>query len=225
MTATPDGELPPRPGAHPVDVGQPADVVRPADVAQPADPVDAVRPADPGEQVEPVGDESAEVQPVGGRPRRGLVLAIALGWLALDAVTKAVVVARLTPGRPVDVVGSVVQFDLLRNPGSAFSLATGYTVILSLVAVAVIVVVVRISGRLRSTAWAVAFGLLLGGALGNLADRVFRAPGILRGYVVDFVALPHWPVFNVADSGISVAAVLIVVLSLLGRSYDGTRTR
>lgn len=160
-----------------------------------------------------------------GRSRRGLVLSVALGWLLLDVLTKVAVVARLTPGRPVDVVGGVVRLDLLRNPGSAFSLATGYTAVLSLVAVAVVVVVVRISGRLRSRIWALAFGLLLGGALGNLSDRVFRAPGFLRGHVVDFVAVGPWPVFNVADSGISVAAALIVVLSLLGRSYDGTRAR
>lgn len=173
---------------------------------------------------------TAEVEPAvardpSGRSRRGLVLTVALVWLLLDVLTKVVVVARLTPGRPVDLVGSAVRLDLLRNPGSAFSLATGYTAVLSLVAVAVIVVVVRISGRLRSTVWALAFGLLLGGALGNLSDRVFRAPGFLRGYVVDFVAVGRWPVFNVADSGITVAAVLIVALSLLGRSYDGTRPR
>jgi len=175
------------------------------------------------EDGEPAGAAAAAVP--AGRPRRGLAFAVAVGWLLLDVVTKLLAVANLVPGRPVRVVGGLVRFDLLRNPGSAFSLATGYTAVLSLVAVAVIVVVVRISGRLRSTVWAVAFGLLLGGALGNLADRVFRAPGVLRGYVVDFVALPHWPVFNVADTGITVAAVLIVVLSVLGRSYDGTRTR
>ena len=169
--------------------------------------------------------EAAVVPVPAGRPRRALAFAVAVGWLLLDVVSKLLAVAHLVPGRPVRVVGGLLRFDLLRNPGSAFSLATGYTAVLSLVAVAVIVVVVRISGRLRSTVWAIAFGLLLGGALGNLADRVFRAPGPLRGHVVDFVALPHWPVFNVADSGITIAAVLIVVLSVLGRSYDGTRTR
>jgi len=191
---------------------------------------------EPGSEVEPV--PAAEVEPApgndverevavrpAGRSKRGLVLSVAIGWLVLDVVTKVAVVARLTPGRPVDVLGGVVRLALLRNPGSAFSLATGYTAVLSLVAVAVAVVVVRIAGRLRSTVWALAFGLLLGGALGNLSDRVFRAPGVLRGYVVDFIEIGRWPVFNVADTGISVAAALIVVLSLLGRSYDGTRGR
>ncbi len=160
-----------------------------------------------------------------GRPRRSLALAVAVGWLLLDLVTKRLAVSSLVPGQPVQVLGDVVRFDLIRNPGSAFSLATGYTAVLSLVAVTVVVVVVRISARLRSTVWALAFGLLLGGALGNLTDRLFRAPGPLRGHVVDFIALPHWPVFNVADIGISSAAALIVVLSVLGRSYDGTRAR
>lgn len=184
-----------------------------------------------GSDVEPAPGGDVESVPVAlaaepvGRSRRGLVLTVAIGWLLLDVLTKVAVVARLTPGRPVDVLGGIVRMDLLRNPGSAFSLATGYTAVLSLVAVAVVVVVVRISGRLRSTVWAVAFGLLLGGAMGNLSDRVFRAPGFLRGHVVDFIALPYWPVFNVADTGISAAAALIVVLSLLGRSYDGTRSR
>lgn len=157
--------------------------------------------------------------------RRGLAFALAAVWLVLDIVTKAVAVAQLSPRRPVELVDGVLELDLLRNAGSAFSFAPGYTAVLSLVAVAVVVVVVRIAGRLRSTAWAIAFGLLLGGALGNLTDRIFRAPGVLRGHVVDFIALPHWPVFNIADSGITIAAVLIVVLSLLGRSYDGTHGR
>jgi len=177
-----------------------------------------------GAEVEPAAVPAPAPLPA-GRSRRGLVLSVAAGWLMLDVVSKIAVVASLTPGRPVEVVGGLVRLDLLRNPGSAFSLATGYTAVLSLVAVAVVLVVVRISGRLRSTVWALAFGLLLGGALGNLSDRVFREPGFLRGHVVDFVALPYWPVFNVADTGISVAAALIVVLSLLGRSYDGTRSR
>ena len=174
-----------------------------------------------------VGDRpgAGAVAVAAGRPRRALTFSVAVGWLLLDVVTKLIAVAELVPGRPVDVVGGVVRFDLLRNPGSAFSLATGYTAVLSLVAVAVIVVVVRIASRLRSTVWALAFGLLLGGALGNLSDRVFRAPGPLRGHVVDFIALPHWPIFNVADTGITVSAVVIVVLSVVGRSYDGTRVR
>ena len=115
------------------------------------------------------------------------------------------------------------------TPGAAFSLATGYTWLLTLIAIAVVVVIVRVARRLRSTGWAVALGLVLGGALGNLTDRIFRAPGPLRGHVVDIVSLfapdgSVWPVFNVADSAIVCGGVLLVLLALLGRELDGTRT-
>lgn len=173
----------------------------------------------------PVGPVATAVPP--GRPRRVLCLGLAAGWLALDVLTKHLVVAELGDRGPVRVVPGVLDLTLTRNPGSAFSLATGYTVILSVLAAAVVVAVVRLSRRLRSTGWAVALGLLLGGAAGNLADRVFRAPGFLHGYVVDWVQLHagshSWPIFNVADSGITVAAVLVVVLSLTGRRVDGSR--
>ena len=117
---------------------------------------------------------------------------------------------------------------LVRNPGAAFSLATGYTWVLSLIAVAVVVVIARIARRLRSAGWAVALGLVLGGALGNLMDRIFRAPGPLQGHVVDVVSLfapdgSVWPVFNLADSSIVTGGVLLVLLALTGRELDGTR--
>jgi len=181
----------------------------------------------------PATPVTAEAQPAppaptvpAGHSRRSLCLALAASWVVLDAVTKAVVVRALADG-PITVVPGAVQLTLLRNPGSAFSLATGYTAVLSLLAAAVVVGVVRYSARLRSTPWAVALGFLLGGAAGNLADRLFRAPGFLRGYVVDWVRPYHgthsWPVFNVADSGITCAAVLVVVLSVTGRRVDGSR--
>ena len=95
--------------------------------------------------------------------------------------------------------------------------------VFALVAVGVIVVIMRFAGRLRSSAWAVTLGLLLGGALGNLVDRLFRAPGPLRGYVVDWIQLPHWPVFNLADSAIVCGGALAVLLTLLGVELDGAR--
>lgn len=163
-----------------------------------------------------------------GHPRRALCLLIAVGWLVLDTVTKAVVVSRLTGRGPVHLVPGLLQLNLIRNPGSAFSLATGYTALLSLLAVAVVVAVIRLSRRLRSVGWAIALGLLLGGAAGNLADRIFREPGFLRGHVVDWIQIYHgsfsWPIFNVADSGITVAAVLVVLLSVTGRGVDGSLT-
>jgi signal peptidase II len=95
------------------------------------------------------------------------------------------------------------------------------TVLFTAVAVLVVVVIARISRRLQSTGWAIALGLILGGALGNLADRIFRDPGPLRGRVIDFLELPHWPIFNLADSAIVSGGVLIVLLSARGISYDG----
>lgn len=157
-----------------------------------------------------------------------LLAALAALVLALDVVTKVVAVAQLEGREPVAVLGGLVYLQLLRNPGAAFSLATGYTWALSIVMIAVIVVIVRVARRLRSAGWAVALGLVLGGALGNLTDRLFRAPGPLQGHVVDFVSLfaPDgriWPVFNVADSSIVSGGILLVLLALTGRELDGTR--
>ena len=101
--------------------------------------------------------------------------------------------------------------------------APGLTVLLTAIALVVVVVVVRLSGRVRSAGWACALGLLLGGALGNLTDRLLREPAPFRGHVVDFLRLPHWPVFNLADSCIVAAALLIALLSVRGIGLDGTR--
>jgi signal peptidase II len=169
--------------------------------------------------------------PPPSRPRtRVLLLAgIAALVLAADVLTKVAAVARLEGVGPVRLLGGAVYLVLVRNPGAAFSLATGYTWVLSLVAVAVVVVIVRIARRLRSTGWAIALGLVLGGALGNLTDRIFREPGPLQGHVVDVVSLfapdgSVWPVFNLADSSIVTGGVLLVLLALTGRELDGTRS-
>jgi len=148
---------------------------------------------------------------------------------AADVVTKVVGVALLEGSEPVRLLGGAVYLVLVRNPGAAFSLATGYTWLLTLVAGAVVIAIIRISRRLRSTGWAVALGLVLGGALGNLADRLFRTPGPFLGHVVDTVSLfapdgSVWPVFNLADAAIVSGGALLVVLALLGRELDGTRT-
>jgi signal peptidase II len=153
-----------------------------------------------------------------------VLIAVAVGALGLDVASKALVVANLTPGQPVHVIGDVLQFNLLRNSGAAFSFGTGYTAIFTLLAIVVVSVVVRFAPRLRSTGYAVAFGLLVAGASGNLADRIFRAPGVFRGDVVDWIEVTrYYPVFNLADSSICIAAVLFIVLSLRGIHMDGTR--
>ena len=167
-------------------------------------------------------------QPAAARTRVPLLVGIAALVLVADVVTKVLSVARLEGREPIELLGGAVYLVLVRNPGAAFSLATGYTWVLSLVAVAVVVVIARIARRLRSTGWAVALGLVLGGALGNLADRIFRSPGPLQGHVVDVVSLfapdgSVWPVFNLADASIVTGGVLLVLLALTGRELDGTR--
>jgi signal peptidase II len=145
---------------------------------------------------------------------------------AADVISKVIVVATLTQNRPVRVIGSLLQLDYLRNPGAAFSLgAGGYTVVFTLIAAAVIVAILRMARTLASRRWAVALGLLLGGALGNLTDRVARSPGPLRGWVVDWIQLPHWPVFNLADSAICCGGALMVLLTVMGLHPDGQRDR
>lgn len=149
-----------------------------------------------------------------------LVVLVAAVVLVLDQVTKSLVVARLEEGEQRDLLGSFLRLHLTRNAGAAFSTATGMTWVLTVIAVVVVVVVVRVASRLQSRAWALTLGLLLGGALGNLTDRLLRAPGVARGHVVDFLELPHWPIFNVADSAIVTAGVLVVLLTLLGIGLD-----
>jgi signal peptidase II len=153
--------------------------------------------------------------------RLGLVLLIAVvAWL-VDLGTKALVVHRLTGHAPVEVLGPLLRLNLARNPGAAFSSGTGLTVWISLFAIAALVAVLVLGARARSTGWVWAMGLLTAGIAGNLTDRLFRDPGPLRGHVVDFLELPHWPIFNVADICINVAALLIVVLSFRGVPLRG----
>ncbi len=154
------------------------------------------------------------------RPRV-LLVAIALLTIALDLATKQYVVARLD--HPVEVLGGAVTFVLSRNSGAAFSFAEGMTFVFTVIAVVVAVVIVRSMRRLTSTGWGVSLGLLLGGALGNLQDRLWRAPGFAKGAVVDFISVPHFASFNVADSAITVGAGLALLLSLRGIELDGAQ--
>jgi len=163
------------------------------------------------------GPVSKPPRPVEHRPRLWpLFGAIALVGLALDAVTKVAVVTYLEPDVGVPVIGRLLTFRLIRNPGAAFSQGEGFAWVFAVAAVLVLAyVLVRLVPRLGHVGWTVALALLAAGVAGNLGDRLFRAPGPFRGHVVDFLQLPHWPIFNVADMCITTAAVMIVVLSLL----------
>src|SRR5262245_42136849 len=154
---------------------------------------------------------------------RLLFALVAVTAYAVDVVTKTLAVAHLTPDDPVDVVDGLLRLELVRNPGAAFSTGTSYTVILTVIALVAAAVVIRFGSRLGDRTWAVALGLLLGGVCGNLTDRLFREPAFLRGHVVDFLELPHWPVFNVADMLIDAAVVLIIIQTWRGIGITGVR--
>jgi signal peptidase II len=162
------------------------------------------------------------------RPCTRLLLGLAGVVLLLDLVTKVVVVALIEPGEDIRVLGGLLYLTQLRNLGAAFSFAEGATIVFSVIAIVVAAVILRTARKVFSSGWAVALGLVLGGAVGNLVDRVFRDPGFLRGGVVDFLSVfaPDgrvWPVFNVADSAIVCGAVLGALLALRGVEFDGTR--
>lgn len=168
----------------------------------------------------------------GSVPRRrtaGWLAVVAVVVLLADIVSKALVLAHLREGQPVRLLGGAIYLSLTRNTGAAFGLGSGYTVVLGLIAVAVVVVIVVFARRLRSLPWAVSLGLVLGGAAGNLLDRIFRGSVPFRGAVVDFISLfsPYgtgWAIFNLADSALCVGVVIAVFLELTGRRFDGTRT-
>ena len=178
---------------------------------------------------------SDRARPEGG-PDTGLrrrrvvpLVVVAAVVFAADLATKLAAVAFLQHRPPVRLLDGAVYLVHARNTGAAFSLGEGYTVVLSLFAIGVVVYIARASRRLRSLGWAVGLGLVLGGALGNLVDRLFRAPGFLRGGVVDFISLFDdggrvWPVFNIADSCLVTGVCLLVLLIFRGIQADGTRT-
>jgi signal peptidase II len=157
-----------------------------------------------------------------GRRRIAVLFSVAAFAYALDLVSKLIVVARLEHHAPVRLIGDWLQLEAIRNAGAAFSFGEAYTVIFTVIAAAVIVVIARLARKLYSVPWAIALGLLLGGALGNLTDRVFRAPGVFKGAVVDFISPKHFAVFNLADSAIVCGGILIVLLSFRGLDPDGT---
>lgn len=165
----------------------------------------------------------------GERPRRVITFAVtAVLALLADVLSKVAVVARLADGEHVRVLGGLLYLQQARNSGAAFSVGTGFTVVLTAIALAVAVVILRQVTKLRSRAWALALGLILGGALGNLGDRLFRDPGVGRGHVVDWISLfgpdaKYWPIFNLADSAVVVGAVLAAVLALLNIEFTGKR--
>ncbi|MFJ4962148.1 Lipoprotein signal peptidase [Streptomyces sp. ADI96-02] len=181
--------------------------------AEGADEVGVEQPAEGG--VDGAG-------PGRGRRRILVLLGVAVVAYLFDLISKMIVVAKLEHQPPIDIFGDWLQFRALRNPGAAFGFGEAFTVIFTVIAAGVIVVIFRLARKLYSLPWAIALGLLLGGALGNLTDRIFRTPGVFEGAVVDFIAPKHFAVFNLADSAIVCGGILIVILSFKGLDPDGT---
>ena len=169
----------------------------------------------------------------GPRPRfSGRAVAVlgatAVVAVALDQWVKWLSTENLTEGEPVRILGGLVHLSLLRNSGAAFSFGSSITWIFPVITLVVIGWITYMATRLRSVPWGIALGLVLGGALGNLIDRLFRAPGPFHGHVVDMISLfgpyaEYFAVFNIADSCLSVGVVLAVLLELTGRQRDGSR--
>jgi signal peptidase II len=150
---------------------------------------------------------------------------IALLVFALDQSAKLLILQNLRENELVPVLGEVLQFHLVKNPGAAFSLLSGSTWIFAIAASVVVVVIVLFARRIRSLGWAAVFGLLLGGTTGNLFDRLFREPGFGLGHVIDFIQVYLFPaIFNIADIGITSAMALFILLTIRGIGLDGTRT-
>jgi signal peptidase II len=165
-----------------------------------------------------------------GHPRRALValFGVALLAVAVDQVTKYLAVANLSGREPVRLLGGAVYLLLTRNSGAAFSLGRDHTFVFPAITLGVVVWISWMARRLRSVPWGIALGLVLGGALGNLVDRIFRAPGPFVGHVVDFISVidargQGFPVFNAADSALTLGVTLAILLELTGRRRDGTR--
>ena len=151
--------------------------------------------------------------------RRWWAVVIVVAVVVTDQLTKIWAVATLTDG-PVNVIGDTARFVLARNPGGAFSIfsGAGMTPVLAVVAIGVAIYLVRMVGRTDDLLMLVALSLILGGALGNLIDRLVRAPGFLRGHVIDFVSVGRFPIFNVADSALTIGIVLLLVASFRQRA-------
>jgi signal peptidase II len=174
------------------------------------------------------GDPETGASPGDGSRPRGLsapalAFVVAAVALVVDQATKVLAVRELTDRAPVEVIGTLLQLRLLRNPGAAFSAGSSLTPLISVIAVIAVVVIVVLARRVGHRGWALGLGLLLAGVTGNLVDRMLRAPGPFRGHVVDFFELPNWPVFNVADICIDVAGAIFVLMLLRGIRLDGSR--
>lgn len=142
------------------------------------------------------------------------IFSLAWAIFIVDFLTKSWAISYLSQREPINLIGSVLKLTFVKNSGAAFGIASGATIILSLFAIAVGATIVRYAAMVNSRGWIIVMGLVLGGVMGNLTDRIFRSPGFLRGHVIDWIELPKWPVFNIADSAIFIATGIAIVLTM-----------
>ena len=168
------------------------------------------------------GGTPLTAQDVNPPTRVRLLLGVAVFVIVADIVSKAIAVAHIREYSQIHLIGNLLMLTLTRNGGAAFNLGgTSMTIVFTAIAAGVVIYILRAARNLGSVGWAITLGLLLGGATGNLIDRVFRAPAPFRGDVVDWIELPHWPVFNLADSAIVCGGVLMVWIAARGHRIDG----
>ena len=141
---------------------------------------------------------------------------IAVLVILLDQASKWWAVAELSDGAVIPVIGDLIRFVLVYNPGAAFSIGANFTWIFAVLAAAAVVWITRLTWRVESRGWMIALGLLLGGATTHLGDRLFREPGFARGHVVDFIGYGNLFIGNVADIAIFAGAIMLAVLTLMG---------
>ena len=151
---------------------------------------------------------------------RRQLLVTALIVVLVDLATKAWAVARLENQSDIKVIGEFLKLSFVRNPGAAFSFGTSVTWVFTLIAMAVSIAILVISRNVTNRTWAIALGGLLGGAVGNLIDRIFRSPEVFHGHVVDFISVPNYPTFNISDSTVVLSAIAMVILSFRGVEYQ-----
>ena len=183
------------------------------------------------DRAHPATADQVEARTRPSRRALAVLSAVPVLVVGLDQIVKQLSLTHLTGSPPVRLLGGAIYLNLTRNSGAAFSMGGNYTYLFPIIAVLVVAGIIWLSRRLRSVGWAVSFGLIVGGAVGNLIDRLFRAPGVFRGQVVDMISLfdpdgrayPIPAIFNIADSALFCGVVLAIILELTGRRRDGTR--
>jgi signal peptidase II len=156
------------------------------------------------------------------KARTLLFLGIGVFLVFLDQLTKELAIASLSDGSVMPVIGEILKFRLAYNDAAAFSLGVGQTWVLAIIACCAVLALLWFGPKAKNITWTIIAGLVLGGAAGNLVDRLTRAPGFLNGHVVDFISIPfNFPIFNLADTFLVVGVSLAMLRTLMGDELGG----